>query len=170
MKSLTTPLFLIVALAAGCSESEPVEAPLPVSELPERFLLPEEPAGAVAVAAARKSAAQGERLVVRGIVGGSTTPFVESLAAFTIVDAGVENACVVEADHCPTPWDYCCADPATLRDSSLTVEFRDGPGPLPTGARGFHGLDHLSAVVVTGHTEVDERGNVTVVATGLHLP
>jgi hypothetical protein len=170
MNSLRTTLLLLAALAAGCHDHESAEASLPASDLPERFHLADAPAGAVAVAAARKSAAQGEHLVVRGIVGGSTTPFVENLAAFTIVDPGLVNVCASGDDHCPTPWDYCCVDPAALRDGSLMVEFRDGSAPLPAGARGFHGLDHLSEVVVAGRAEVDERGNLTVVATGLHLP
>ena len=163
-------LCLILCLTSACSEAEPEAAPLPVSELPERFLLVAEPEGVLDVTEARSKAVQGERIAVRGIVGGSKTPFVNGLAAFTLVDAGLKNTCTTEADHCPTPWDYCCVDPKALVEATVTVEFRDGIEPLPTGARGFHGLDHLSEVVVAGRSELDARGNVTVVATGLHLP
>ena len=169
MQRLNPILCLLACLALGCGEAEPDSGPLPVSELPERFLLNEEPEGVLDVAEARAAALQGERIAVRGIVGGSPTPFVNGLAAFTLVDPGLVNVCLDEDDHCPTPWDYCCVDPKRLLESSVTVEFRDGTAPVPAGARGFHGLDHLSQVVVAGRAELDARGNVTVVATGLHL-
>jgi hypothetical protein len=170
MKRSHPILCLLACLALGCSDADPDAAALPVSDLPERFLLVEAPEGALDVAQARAQAVHGERIVVRGIVGGSPTPFVNGLAAFTLVDPGLENTCLSEADHCPTPWDYCCVDPATLIESSVTVEVRDGLDPVRAGARGFHGLDHLSQVVVAGRAELDPQGNVTVVATGLHLP
>lgn len=169
MKTLHLSLCLIAGLASGCGADEIESLPLPVSELPERFLLTEEPAGAVDAGAARAAAVQGERLVVRGVVGGSPTPFVNGLAAFTVVDPALKS-CVGDGTGCATPWDYCCVDPKALVEGSVTVEFRDGTSPLPAGARGFHGLDHLSPVVVAGRAEVDERGNVTVVAAGLYLP
>lgn len=169
MQRLNPILCLLACLALGCGEAEPDAEPVPVSELPERFLLSAEPEGVLDVAEARAAAVQGERIAVRGVVGGSPTPFVHGLAAFTLVDPALES-CVGDGSGCPTPWDYCCVDPKALLEGSVTVEFRDGPDPLPAGARGFHGLDHLSEVVVAGRAELDPRGNVTVVATGLHLP
>lgn len=169
---MTTPiarhvltLSLVLAAACGAQESDATAA----SAIPERFLLPSAPEGALDAAAARAGAVQGERLVVRGVVGGARAPFVSNLAAFTVVDATLENSCLLEGDHCPTPWDYCCVEPAQIAAGSVMVELREGGKLLPVGARGFHGLDHLSQVVVEGTAEVDARGNVTVVASGLHL-
>jgi hypothetical protein len=170
MKTLKTlALAVLVALPAACggSATESTQAP-PRSDLPERFYLVDVPAGAVGVGAAHESAREGETVVVRGIVGGSPQPFVEGLAAFTLVDPSVENICVRETDHCPTPWDYCCADPQTLLVNSATIEIGEDGKPLAASPRGFHGLDHLVTVVVQGTARRDEQGNLTVVATGLH--
>lgn len=162
---LVLTLSPILAAACGAQESDAPAA----SAIPERFLLPSAPEGALDAAAARAAAVNGERLVVRGVVGGSRAPFIGNLAAFTIVDATLENVCLLEGDHCPTPWDYCCVEPEGIAAGSVMVELREGGELLPFGARGFHGLDHLSQVVVEGTAEVDARGNVTVVATGLHV-
>ena len=170
MRNLIVNLSLLACLAASCGGDAggADQAGTPTSSLPETYYLPSAPSGALDVAAARAAAVSGEKLVVRGDVGGSTRPFVEGLAAFTLVD-GALDSCEGDGMGCETPWDYCCVDPAALRDGTLTVEFRGPQGPLATGARGFHGLDHLSGVVVEGLAEVDERGNVTLVASGLHV-
>ncbi len=41
-----------------------------------------------------------------GRIGGSEKPFVDGLAAFTIVDLKVPYC--ADDEGCPTPWDYCC--------------------------------------------------------------
>jgi hypothetical protein len=72
-------------------------------------------------------------------------------------------------DDCPTPWDYCCDDQTEVAQATMTVEFREGEKPLKTGVRGFHGLDHLTHVVVTGKAQKDELGNLSVLADGLFI-
>ncbi|HVS19718.1 MAG TPA: hypothetical protein VMT18_14025 [Planctomycetota bacterium] len=168
MKTLHLSLCLLAALAVACGGDDGT-APLPTSELPERFHRGAAPEGALDVAAARSAAVSGERLAVRGFVGGSEQPFVSGLAAFTLVDPALKS-CAGDGMGCETPWDYCCEDPKAMMEGSLVVEFREGGELLATPARGFHGLDHLSEVVVEGLAEVDPRGNVTVVADGVFLP
>jgi hypothetical protein len=51
----------------------------------------------------------------------------------------------------------------------VTVEFRGANGVLAAAVRGFHGLDHLKTVVVSGRAEKDDAGNVVVVADSVHV-
>jgi hypothetical protein len=157
-------LTFVLTLAAACSGDK---QSAPTSGLPERFYLAAPPSGAVDVAAARAAAQDGQPVVVRGVVGGTEQPFVAGLAAFTLVDPALKS-CVGDGMGCATPWDYCCVDPKKVMESSVTVELREGANPLPHTAQGFHGLDPLTTVIVQGTAERDERGNVTVVASGLH--
>jgi hypothetical protein len=124
------------------------------------------PAGAQDVGEIWQEAKPGQEVVVRGVVGGSRKPFVEGLAAFTLVDPALKS-CVGDDMGCQTPWDYCCVDPQTIAHNSVTVEFREGGRPLAASPRGFHGLDHLKTVVVRGVAERDPQGNVTIVAAGV---
>lgn len=170
MKSHALTLSLLACLAASCAGDSTESSPsqLPISQLPETYYLAAEPSGALDVAAARTKAEAGKTLAVRGVIGGSERPFVEGLAVFTLVDPALAS-CVGDGTGCETPWDYCCVDSGALVAGSLTVEFRDSAGPIATDARGFHGLDHLSSVVVEGRSELDDRGNLTLVASGLHI-
>jgi len=162
----TLSLALLLALAAGCGEAK--VSKFEHSTLPEHFYLAQAPAGAIDVTAAHASIKDGDPIVLRGAVGGSKEPFVEGLSAFTIVDLTIENTCVTNTkDHCETPWDYCCADPASLTKGSATIELVENGELLKSTARQFHGLDHLKTVVVQGTAKRDAQGNLTVLATGV---
>ena len=56
-----------------------------------------------------------------------------------------------------------------LRASTLIVEFRQEGKLRKVTARGFHGLDHLAEVTVTGKIKKDEDGNVILIASGMHI-
>lgn len=172
MRSSLTLVFAVCALAfvAGCGDKSKAggtsEAAPPKSDVPEKFWVAQAPAGPKSVAAVKKDAKTGDEVTVVGRVGGAQKVFVDGIAAFTIVD---EAAAACTKDHCETPWDYCCVDAKELTAQSVTVEFVDGDKPVKSNARGFHGLDYLSTVVVTGRVMRDDAGNVTVKATGLHV-
>ena len=169
MKTLAYPLLLLVpflALACGGGATDGASSVPSTSDLPERYWLPSVPPDVRDVGAARADVTDGATVTVRGVVGGSTKPFVEGLAAFTLVDPALES-CVGEGGACKTPWDYCCVDPQTIAENSVTVEFREGDTIREGSLRGTHGLDHLAAVVVQGVAERDQQGNVTIVASGV---
>jgi len=108
-----------------------------------------------------RSLADGAQVVVRGEV----QDFVGGLASFKLADHALTNCSEMEGeDHCKTPWDFCCEDPAALARGLATVEFREGGQPLARAVRGFHGIDHLTDVVVAGVLHVDAQGNLLVVA------
>ena len=166
MKALSRfALVLFIGFASACGVEGSTQI-APSSDLPERFLLATAPADAQDVGAVWQSAQAGADVAVRGVVGGTEKPFVEGLAAFTLVDPALKS-CVGDDMGCKTPWDYCCVDPGTIAKNSVTVEFRDGTRPLAASPRGFHGLDHLKTVVVRGVVERDAQGNVTIVASGV---
>jgi hypothetical protein len=164
----TPPLVLgLGLLLAACGGGEPAGQPA-TSKLPETFFLAAEPPAAESVVAVRERAKTGEDVVLVGKV----KDFTDGLAAITVADLALKSCEDMKEqkgeDHCETPWDYCCEDPAALKRGLATVEFRDGDRPLPTSVRGFHGVDHLTTVVIRGRAVRDDAGNLLVVATGIH--
>jgi len=169
MKSLVISLLfpaLLLATACGGDGADPAADAATTSALPARFLLEAAPSGAADVGEVRASATDGATVKVRGVIGGSVKPFVEGLAAFTLVDPALDS-CVGDGMGCETPWDYCCVDPRTIAENSVTVEFREEGRALQAKVRGVGGLDHLVTVVVDGVAARDSQGNVTVVASGV---
>ncbi len=161
---------LVFALA-GCGGSAGDPAPVAAkAALPEGFWAAVEPAGAKPVAAVKASAKQGEDVVLVGRVGGERKVFSDTRASFLIVDPSLK-ACGEHGvdDGCKYPWDFCCEDKAAIIAGAATIEFRDGDRVLASSARGFHGLDHLKTVVVRGRAERDSAGNLTVVASAIHV-
>ena len=129
------------------------------------FLATEKPENARGVAEARGSDA--DEVVVEGRVGGSAEPFVDGLAAFTIVDLTVPYCSPDEG--CPTPWDYCCQLDQLKKSTALVkVVGKDG-AVVSQDARELLGIKGLSRVVVRGKTQRDEQGNLTVLAEKVHV-
>ncbi len=126
------------------------------------FIAESEPAGAIPVGEARTSVKDNSPVTIVGLIGGSPKPFVDGLAAFTIVDAKVPYCS--DDEGCPTPWDYCCQLDA-VKDNIATVKFVDAAGkPITENAREWLNLNELATVVVTGIAKRDDQGNLTVAA------
>jgi hypothetical protein len=157
---------VMVALGCDAKKATGEGTKLPTSQLPDAYWLKTAPAGAKPAAEVREKAKTGDPVVVAGIVGGRKAPFSEGMAVFTIVDKSAKH-CTPE--ECETPWDFCCEPPEALTKGTVTVEFREGGRPLRYNARGFHGLDHMKNVVVTGDAIRDEAGTVLVVAKGIYI-
>jgi hypothetical protein len=106
--------------------------------------LPENP---VDVGEARKTAQQGQQIVIKGRIGGVPNPFADKYAIFVLSDLTL-LACV---DECSTPWDYCCTPREKILANVATVQVVDGKGkPLNVSVKGVNGLNPLSEVVVRG--------------------
>lgn len=121
-----------------------------------------EPAGALPVGDARQSAKDEDHIVLVGRIGGSAKPFVDGIAAFTIVDPKVPYCS--EDEGCPTPWDYCCEQNA-VKENIATVKIVDADGkPVMEDARKLLGVKELNMVVVQGTARRDEEGNLSVQA------
>lgn len=154
--------------AVGCSESPNEAKPTAVEAKPAKsYVVDAEPAGALAVGDARESATDDAEIVVVGRIGGSEQPFVDGLAAFTIVDPKVPH-CAAE-ENCPTPWDYCC-EQNLVKDNIATIKIVDEAGkPVAQDAKKLLGVKELSMVVVRGKAKRDEEGNLSVLADQVFL-
>ena len=154
-------------MAIGCGPSQVASRPesggsaVPVSS--SKYVADSEPAGAVPVGAARQSVKDNESVTLVGLIGGSSKPFVDGLAAFTIVDEKVPYCAPDEG--CPTPWDYCCETDA-VKDNIATIKIVNDAGkPVASDARELLNVKELSTVVVQGKAKRDDQGNLTVAAT-----
>lgn len=165
---LTTPLLLTLPLlvtACGGEVAAPDAEEPAGATLPESYYAPDAPADAVDVTTLR-SLESGAQVAVRGEV----KDFVDGYAAFSLADHALTNCAEMgDDDHCATPWDFCCEDPAALKRGVASVEFRDGGQPVAGSVQGFHGVDHLTDVVVTGELQIDDAGNLLVIASALHV-
>jgi len=127
-----------------------------------RYVVDQEPAGAMPVGEARGAAGDAQSVTLVGRIGGSKEPFVDGLAAFTIVDPSVPH-CAAE-EGCPTPWDYCCTQDQ-VRENIATVKVVDESGsPVVGDARELLGVNELAMVVVSGRASRDDQGNLSVAA------
>jgi hypothetical protein len=154
-------LGLIVLTMGGCAKtSEPTAT---TSEA----ILTAKPAGALGVIQARKEAKDKQDVIVVGRIGGDMKPFIDGIAAFSIVDTELKPC--PDEEGCPTPWDYCC-DTDKLPERKALVKVVDGSGkPVASDARQLLGVKELSTVTVRGKASRDEAGNLTILATGIFV-
>lgn len=99
---LWTALALTAVLLIGCGPDKPVQ-----KTDGSKYLLSQEPKGANGVRDVRESAKDEDEVVVVGRIGGMEHPFVEGMAAFSIVDPAMKPCNEIGDDACPKPWDYC---------------------------------------------------------------
>lgn len=131
------------------------------------YVVSSEPQGAVAVGDARESVKNDEEVVLVGRIGGSAEPFVDGIAAFTIVDPKVPHCAPDEG--CPTPWDYCCTQDQ-VKDNIAVVKVVDAQGkPVSQDARALLGIKELSTVVVRGKAQRDADGNLALLANEVYV-
>jgi hypothetical protein len=162
---------LALGLAAGCNPAGSSDSGGTGGGAPDalvegrKFLLDREPDAARGVREVKKQAKDGDEVVVVGRVGGSGKPFVEGRGSFLIVDPELKPAA-----ECDCPWDYCETPRKQLAAARAVVRFLDGKGrTLQAGAREVFDIKELSTVVVRGKARVDEKGNLTVLGSGLYV-
>ena len=163
MKMLRWMFLGVFAFAAGCDSSPVVlESDTAGGNERSQYLAAVEPEGALPVGKARESVKDNQAVTLVGVIGGSPKPFVEGLAAFTIVDPKVPYCSADEG--CPTPWDYCCTQDQ-VKGNIATVKIVDDTGkPVAADARKMLNVKELSTVVVQGTARLDDQGNLTVAA------
>lgn len=168
MKMSKWMLLAVPAFVIGCSES-PVVQESATTEGGERsqYLADTEPEGALPVGEARASIKDDQPVTLVGVIGGSSKPFVDGLAAFTIVDSKVPYCSADEG--CPTPWDYCCTQDQVKGNIATIKIVDDGGIPVATDARDMLKVKELSMVVVQGTAHRDDQGNLTVAASKIFV-
>ena len=169
-------VMIVSSLLPGCSGStDPAQAPdvSIAKEISNRYLLAAEPGSVLDVIAARESSKNNEEVVVVGRIGGGLKPFVDSMAAFQIVDNSIK-ACSDDTPEgedcgCPTPWDYCC-ETDKLPNAMAFIRFNDSQGNVHMlGAKSLFPVNELSTVVVKGIAKRDDAGNLTILADGIYV-
>lgn len=158
-------IFSLTLFCVGCSRAPVAGDPSGPSQGDANsvYVSDREPEGAVPVGEARQTVTDEQAVTLIGRIGGSSEPFVEGLAAFTVVDPKVPH-CAPE-EGCPTPWDYCCTQDQ-VKANIATVKIVDDSGnPVAADARGLLNVKELSMVVVQGTAKRDDQGNLTVAAT-----
>ena len=172
---ILTSSLLSAALLTGCggtAESSPdaesnTSAPARVTTV--NWLLDAAPDGAVEVGAVKASdIAEGDRVVIRGRIGGQVDPMTEDSGVFLIVDVALRHCGQIPGDKCRKPWDYCCEPKDNLLAHMATITLVDEAGaPLTTDATAT--LAPLDIVVVEGTLGPRPSADVlTVHATGIY--
>jgi hypothetical protein len=132
------------------------------------MVLKKEPKGAVDVLALRKEVKDKQDVVVVGRIGGRANPWVKGNAVFPIVDRSLRPCNEIPGDACKTPWDYCCE--TNVPKATVLVMFVDDKGKIvKQDPRELFKVKELSTVVVQGKAKRDKAGNVTVLASGIHI-
>lgn len=167
---LFTALSLVVV---GCTQSSDTTRTTNSDEVlsPEmrKYVLTSEPSGAQEVIAVRESAKDDDEITIVGRIGGSANPWVEGVAAFSIVDPSLKACSDIPGDACEVPWDYCC-ETDKLPGATALVKVVDQNGDvLKADARQSLLLDELQTVVVHGKAKRDAEGNLTVLADSLYV-
>jgi len=169
---LSVVLISGVASAAGCGVqtaastsnggSTPVDA--------EKYLLKEEPDGAIGVISAREEAQNDQDIVLVGRIGGRDNPWIKGRSAFMMVDASLQM--VSEGEECEEGafcTGDCCA--AKLTGSTTLVKIVDENGrPLPVDGRDLLAAKTQDMVVVKGKVVRDDKEKTFVVlANGVYV-
>ncbi len=160
LASVLLALPVVLACCAGVA--------LAAEKAGREMLLEKEPAGAVDVLALKKDAKDQEKVVVVGRIGGRKDPWIKGMAAFPIVDRSLTPCNEIEGDACKYPWDYCCE--SNLPQATVLIKFVDENGKIiKQDPRTFFDVKELQTVVVAGKAQRDKSGNITVLASKLHV-
>mgnify|MGYP000303666600 FL=1 len=129
---LSLALVAAVVFAAGCGDGGTADRGGGTSgdsaALPADLFLTSAPEGAQTILELKESASEGDEVVVHVIVGGKMDTHVDGRASAAIIDAGLDNPCTGEDDHCQTPWDYCCTPQETITANLATLQVVDADG------------------------------------------
>ena len=157
---------LATTLVVGCTQSNEATTPTGEAAAPDAaYLLASMPADVQGVEEARKQSQNDDEVAVEGRIGGVEQPFVDGIAAFTLIDTQLHWC--ADDEGCPTPWEYCCSD-KTGKLATVKVVGSDGQ-PVSKDARALLGVKELSKVVVCGKAQRDDEGNLTVLAEKVHV-
>ena len=164
--------LLTITVVTGCSTengSEKADTARQASAEGAVYLTPTAPDAPLDIIPMRESIGSGEDVVVVGRIGGSHEPWVEGMAAFSIVDRSLAACTDIPGDKCPTPWDYCCATDKLPGSTTLVKIVDDKDQVISTDARELLGLTELQTVIVTGKASKDDAGNVTILARKVYI-
>jgi hypothetical protein len=156
MKPAAAPIMsVLVAISlilASCDRmDDPSPNVQPAVALPAGLFLQSMPPDVRSITAAKEEAKEGERIAIRGRIGGTRDPFVNGRAVMTIVDLALPTCADKPDDCCETPWDYCCETRGDIVAHAATIQIRgENGGPLRADLKGAGGLQPMTEVIVVG--------------------
>lgn len=167
---IASAFWVTVALISGCGDAPAVQSRTAASETQidgARYMLAEEPDDAIGVIEARQSASDGAPLTVVGRIGGTSSPWVDGRAAFTMLDASLvlvaEGTDAGDAEDGQFCTGDCCAS-ERAHATMLVKILGDNGRVLEVDSRDLLGIAENDMVVVSGKAKKDKNGNVTLVA------
>lgn len=152
---MTLSKILTVAAAAmllvGCGEESAQSSPASDSANAQpAWLLVSEPASALSIDEAKLTAKEGDRIVLRGRIGGRKEPISAESSVLTIMDTTIPHCADNPDDKCATPWDYCCVPKDQIAAHSATVQIVGSDGATAGINPKAAGLSELDVIVVEG--------------------
>lgn len=168
---MTCSLLLAGAVGCGTQVATETNQQRQMSEIEKsKYILSEEPDGAVGVIIAREDFQDQDEIVLVGRIGGQKNPWIKGLSAFTVIDAAmavVANG--EESGGAEVCLEDCCA---SLRaDCTTLVKIVDEQGmPLEIDARDLLDAKENDMVVVKGTIHRNQKqGIFNVAATGVYV-
>ncbi len=149
-----SPNFIPLSWAERTVTTGPVKTGFPAD-----LFVASAPPNAIDVGDARKNAAEGKPIILRGRVAGLAKPFADRYAMFALCDSRLEppKGCANPADLCTIPRDQLMANLAT-------IQVVDPKGVLlKAPLQGLNGLRPMSEVVIQG-TVAKSDNNVLIVS------
>jgi hypothetical protein len=178
MRKTTTLMLIALSMLGlmclhGCSKSDDAnpEGANTGDTLPETLFLAQVPTGIQSISQLKQEVEAGDEVVIKAIIGGAKKAFVADRAVMTVVDATLNNKCLVEDDHCPTPWDYCCASAEELLPEMATIQIiGSDTNPLKVDLSNIPQLKPLSTLVIKGTVGPRPNKSTLVInATGIFV-
>lgn len=167
--AVSVAVFSLTGCGSTSTEESGAAAVTAASLDGSKYLLNEEPDGAVGVIAARESAKDGDPVVIVGRIGGSDNPWIEGRAAFMLLDASKLMVAIGEdSSEEELCMDDCCA--AERAECTTLVKVVDADGKLVAAdSRKLLGLTSDDMVVVRGKAKKDDSNNFTVLADAVYI-
>lgn len=168
----TRRLSLGVLVAFVALPAWPVVAEVDVTALRGQLLLPQEPAGALTLAAAKqKLTTKPQPIVVAGRIGGrGMEPFVKDKASFSLLEIPTDDH-AQKPGHKPDDCPFCKKRAAGSPIAAVQFVGSDGR-ELPVDARTLFGVREGQDVVISGQAIFDPKLGIPVIqvtADGIHV-
>ncbi len=166
---------LLLVACGGANDKKDAKAqggsPTTASAVPAELFVAAAPGAPQAIEELKKSAKEGDEVIVRVVVGGEEKPMVDTLASMMVIDVSIPSCAADADDHCPTPWDYCCVAKEELLKHKATVQAVDAGGkPLKASFAAGQKIKPHDTLVVKGKVGPRPDPQVFVInATGIFV-
>ena len=152
---------LCLAMLLGCAR-QPEHA-----ALGNRFLLAEEPAGAVGIIDYHETEPKATDVTLVGRIGFKNLKWSTQSAMFLLNDPaeGMDGGHVCHDENCP----FCKGKPGAKQSQAIVMLMDDDGRVPPIDARKLLPLEEGQTAVISGQAEIDDAGQLVVHARGIYV-